>query len=285
MSCFSSTTRSSRRRAHFSSGYFSNRDHRLWPGQRSVPPAARHPQGRLDRRRLSRAAGPERRLCLRGEAEPDGGAPPSPRRAGQRRAGADRSGPEIGRCRRDRRTVPAQEGSQVQELHGKAAREADLQALCRTRCHEFLRALHLTADRSRPADGRPAAVRPCGLSCFRSGRCPTSTSRPFRSRRSCPAPIRRPSHRLLFHAPGTATEPNPGRHATDLIERARCGSADRASSSSRTVDSAAVDVLSAINAASPYLPPNIPSPPTIRKVNPAETPIMLIALSSKIRFR
>jgi hydrophobe/amphiphile efflux-1 (HAE1) family protein len=49
---------------------------------------------------------------------------------------------------------------------------------------------------------------------------------------------------------------------------------------SRTVDSAATDVLAAINAASPYLPPNIPYPPTIRKVNPAETPIMLIALTS-----
>ena len=51
---------------------------------------------------------------------------------------------------------------------------------------------------------------------------------------------------------------------------------------SRNVDSAAVDVLSAINAASPYLPPNIPYPPTIRKVNPAETPIMLIALTSEL---
>ncbi|MDI4233444.1 efflux RND transporter permease subunit [Bradyrhizobium sp. Arg237L] len=50
---------------------------------------------------------------------------------------------------------------------------------------------------------------------------------------------------------------------------------------SRTIDSAAVDVLSAINAASPYLPQNIPYPPTIRKVNPAETPIMLIALTSE----
>lgn len=49
---------------------------------------------------------------------------------------------------------------------------------------------------------------------------------------------------------------------------------------SRTVDSAATDVLAAINAASPFLPPNIPYPPTIRKVNPAETPIMLIALTS-----
>jgi hydrophobe/amphiphile efflux-1 (HAE1) family protein len=49
---------------------------------------------------------------------------------------------------------------------------------------------------------------------------------------------------------------------------------------SRTVDSAAVDVLAAINAASPYLPTNIPYPPTIRKVNPAETPVLLLALSS-----
>jgi hydrophobe/amphiphile efflux-1 (HAE1) family protein len=49
---------------------------------------------------------------------------------------------------------------------------------------------------------------------------------------------------------------------------------------SRTIDSAATDVLSAINAASPYLPPNIPYPPTIRKVNPADTPIILLALTS-----
>jgi hydrophobe/amphiphile efflux-1 (HAE1) family protein len=48
----------------------------------------------------------------------------------------------------------------------------------------------------------------------------------------------------------------------------------------RTVDSAAVDVLAAINAASPYLPANIPYPPTIRKVNPADTPVLILALSS-----
>jgi hydrophobe/amphiphile efflux-1 (HAE1) family protein len=48
----------------------------------------------------------------------------------------------------------------------------------------------------------------------------------------------------------------------------------------RTVDSAAVDVLAAINAASPYLPANMPYPPTIRKVNPADTPIILLALTS-----
>ncbi len=49
---------------------------------------------------------------------------------------------------------------------------------------------------------------------------------------------------------------------------------------SRSVDSAATDVLAAINAASPYLPTNIPYPPTIRKVNPADTPALLLALTS-----
>ncbi len=49
---------------------------------------------------------------------------------------------------------------------------------------------------------------------------------------------------------------------------------------SRTVDSAATDVLAAINAASPYLPAGIPFPPTIRKVNPADTPILVLGLTS-----
>src|SRR6266567_4220842 len=49
---------------------------------------------------------------------------------------------------------------------------------------------------------------------------------------------------------------------------------------SRDVNSASVDVLAAINAASPYLPLNIPYPPTIRKVNPADTPILVLGLTS-----
>jgi multidrug efflux pump len=49
---------------------------------------------------------------------------------------------------------------------------------------------------------------------------------------------------------------------------------------SRNVDTAAEDVLAAINAASPNLPQNIPYPPTIRKVNPADTPILVFGLTS-----
>jgi HAE1 family hydrophobic/amphiphilic exporter-1 len=49
---------------------------------------------------------------------------------------------------------------------------------------------------------------------------------------------------------------------------------------SRNIDSAAQDVQSAINAAGGQLPTNLPSPPTIRKVNPADSPIMILALTS-----
>ncbi len=48
----------------------------------------------------------------------------------------------------------------------------------------------------------------------------------------------------------------------------------------RNVDNAAVDVQAAINAAAGQLPKNLPSPPTFRKVNPADTPILLISVTS-----
>jgi hydrophobe/amphiphile efflux-1 (HAE1) family protein len=49
---------------------------------------------------------------------------------------------------------------------------------------------------------------------------------------------------------------------------------------SRQIDGAVSDTLSAINAASPYLPTGMPYPPTIRKVNPADTPILVLGITS-----
>jgi multidrug efflux pump len=49
---------------------------------------------------------------------------------------------------------------------------------------------------------------------------------------------------------------------------------------SRDIEGCATDVLAAINAATPFLPIGIPYPPTIRKVNPADTPIMVLGLTS-----
>jgi hydrophobe/amphiphile efflux-1 (HAE1) family protein len=49
---------------------------------------------------------------------------------------------------------------------------------------------------------------------------------------------------------------------------------------SRQIDGTVSDTLSAINAATPYLPIGMPYPPTIRKVNPADTPILVLGLTS-----
>ena len=49
---------------------------------------------------------------------------------------------------------------------------------------------------------------------------------------------------------------------------------------SRNIDGAARDVEAAINAATTYLPANLPANPTYRKVNPADAPIMVIGLTS-----
>ena len=49
---------------------------------------------------------------------------------------------------------------------------------------------------------------------------------------------------------------------------------------SRKIDGAAVDVQTAIAAAMPLLPPGLTSPPSFRKVNPADSPIIFLTVSS-----
>ncbi len=51
---------------------------------------------------------------------------------------------------------------------------------------------------------------------------------------------------------------------------------------SRNIDGAARDVEAAINSARTYLPANLPANPTYRKVNPADAPIMILALTSDV---
>src|SRR5437764_11071387 len=49
---------------------------------------------------------------------------------------------------------------------------------------------------------------------------------------------------------------------------------------SRKLDGAAVDVQAAITQASRLLPPGMPTPPTFTKVNPADQPVLYLALTS-----
>jgi multidrug efflux pump len=53
----------------------------------------------------------------------------------------------------------------------------------------------------------------------------------------------------------------------------------------RNIDAAARDVQAAINAARSQLPANLPGNPTYRKVNPADAPILILALTSDIVTR
>jgi multidrug efflux pump len=53
----------------------------------------------------------------------------------------------------------------------------------------------------------------------------------------------------------------------------------------RNIDGAARDVQAAINAARSYLPSNLPGNPTYRKVNPADSPIMVLGLTSPVYDR
>ena len=48
----------------------------------------------------------------------------------------------------------------------------------------------------------------------------------------------------------------------------------------RDINAAARDVQAAINAARGQLPTNLPNNPSYRKVNPADSPIMILALTS-----
>src|ERR1041384_7473600 len=50
----------------------------------------------------------------------------------------------------------------------------------------------------------------------------------------------------------------------------------------RDIDSAAVDVETAISAVMPLLPAGMPAPPSFRKFNPADSPIMFLGLTSDV---
>lgn len=50
----------------------------------------------------------------------------------------------------------------------------------------------------------------------------------------------------------------------------------------RNIDGAALDVQSAINAATGQLPKPLPTPPTFRKINPADSPVLILGVQSKV---
>ena len=83
------------------------------------------------------------------------------------------------------------------------------------------------------------------------------------------------------HAARAAVRPHRRRHRDD-VDQLRSGSTSITMQFdlNRNIDAAARDVQAAINAARGQLPANLPNNPTYRKVNPADAPIMILALTS-----
>ena len=126
--------------------------------------------------------------------------------------------------------------------------------------------------------GACRASRPSG--CCRSRRCRRSIFRRFRCRLRCRARV----PKIMASSVATPLEREFGRIAsvTEMTSQSTLGqtSITLQFDLTRNIDAATRDVESAINAARSYLPANLPTNPTYRKVNPADAPIMIIALTS-----
>ena len=149
--------------------------------------------------------------------------------------------------------------------------------------HEYLRAIHPPAGRHHAADRRPSrwpAPSPSG--CCPSRRCRRSISPPSPCQRSLPGA----SPETMASSVATPLERQFGRIAgvTEMTSSSSLGSTciTLQFDLNRNIDAAARDVQAAINAARGYLPANLPSNPTYRKVNPADSPIFMLALTSDI---
>ena len=151
-----------------------------------------------------------------------------------------------------------------------------------TACREPVGPLHRPARRHDVADASgwrwPARSR--SRSC-RCRRCPRSIFRPSRSRPACPAPrpetvatsLTTPLERALGAIAGV----------TEMTSTSTVGNSriTLQFDLSRSIDGAARDVQAAINAARMDMPATCRSNPQYRKVNPADAPVLVLALTSE----
>ena len=79
-----------------------------------------------------------------------------------------------------------------------------------------------------------------------------------------------------------AVRADPRHGADDLDQRARHDPGHLQFDLDRNIDAAAQDVQSAIDAAAGFLPKNLPTPPSYRKVNPADSAILILAVHSDV---
>jgi HAE1 family hydrophobic/amphiphilic exporter-1 len=101
-----------------------------------------------------------------------------------------------------------------------------------------------------------------------------SASLPGASPETMASSVAQPLERQFARIPGvTQTTSSSGLGSTTVVVQFDLD---------RDIDAAANDIQAAINAAAGQLPSDLPSPPTYRKVNPADAPIMLLSATSDV---
>src|SRR4051812_43980479 len=107
---------------------------------------------------------------------------------------------------------------------------------------------------------------------FPSPPIPVAASLPGASPETMASSVAQPLERQLAQIPGVAQMTSTSSLGTSAVTIQF--------DLNRSIDGAANDVQAAINAAGGQLPKTLPSPPTYRKVNPADSPIMLLSATS-----
>ena len=146
---------------------------------------------------------------------------------------------------------------------------------------EHFAVLHRTPHLHHPDRPRHIAVRHRRLSRAARRRA-AQRGLPHHPGQRQPARRQPGDHGLIRrHAAGTPVL-HHRRHRLDELRRTRWAapSITLQFTLDRNIDAAAQDVQSAIAAAGGLLPPNMPRPPSFKKVNPADQPIFYLALSS-----
>ena len=87
------------------------------------------------------------------------------------------------------------------------------------------------------------------------------------------------------HTARTPVRPHRGCYGDDLLSTLGGTGITLQFDLNRDINAAARDVEAAINAARGYLPTNLPNNPGYRKVNPAESPSFMLALTSNVLDR
>src|SRR5229473_2675868 len=163
---------------------------------------------------------------------------------------------------------------------GRQQRRRRRKPRSRRRFHEYLGTLHSATYRDRATDGRPIARRPHRLSAA-AGRGAAQRELSDAADHGTAARRRSADHGLLRgNAAGDAVRQIPG--LTQMTSTSALGYTQITLQFdlSRDIQGCEADALSAIQSASSYLPKNLPYPPSINKVNPADTPILVLGLTS-----